>query len=111
MHEASNDNPLKLNGFATVTFCTAVTRTPGWYRNILANPDVEVQVGTAKTKARARTATGEERALLWQDALRFWPPYADYRQKTERQIPVVVLQPTDSRSRSGVPVRPQRPTA
>jgi proline iminopeptidase len=66
---------------------------PGWYRNILANPDVEVQAGTAKTKARARTATGEERARLWEKALEFWPPYADYQRKTEREIPVVVLDP------------------
>jgi deazaflavin-dependent oxidoreductase (nitroreductase family) len=44
---------------------------PGWYRNILANPDVEVQVGTLKTKARARTATGEERTRLWKTALGF----------------------------------------
>lgn len=42
---------------------------PGWYRNILANPDVEMQVGTAKMRARARTATGEERARLWEKAL------------------------------------------
>src|SRR5438270_1197372 len=47
---------------------------PGWYRNLLANPEVEVQVGTAKMKARARTATGAERAKLWQEALKFWPP-------------------------------------
>jgi deazaflavin-dependent oxidoreductase (nitroreductase family) len=66
---------------------------PGWYRNILANPDVEVQVGTLKTKARARTATGEERTRLWKTALGFWPPYADYATKTEREIPVVVLDP------------------
>ena len=66
---------------------------PGWYRNILANPDVDVQVGTAKMKARARTATGEERARLWEKALEFWPPYADYQGKTEREIPVVVLDP------------------
>ena len=52
---------------------------PGWYRNILANPDVEVQVGTAKMKARASTATGEERARLWEKSLEFWPPYADYQ--------------------------------
>jgi proline iminopeptidase len=44
---------------------------PGWYRNIRANPEVEVQAGTAKTKARARTATGEERARLWEKALEF----------------------------------------
>ena len=66
---------------------------PGWYKNILANPEVEVQVGTTKTKARARTATGEERARLWQEALQFWPPYGDYQRKTERKIPVVVLDP------------------
>ena len=66
---------------------------PGWYRNILADPQVEVQVGTRKLKARARTATGEERARLWAKALEFWPPYADYQKKTEREIPVVVLDP------------------
>ena len=66
---------------------------PKWYLNILANPEVEVQVGTRKLTARARTATGEERARLWEKALEFWPPYADYQKKTEREIPVVVLDP------------------
>ena len=50
-----------------------------------------MQVGTKKLKARARTAGGEERVRLWKKALEFWPPYADYQLKTERQIPVVVL--------------------
>ena len=66
---------------------------PGWYRNLLANPEVEVQVGTAKMKARARTATVAERTRLWNKALEFWPPYADYQKKTEREIPVVMLDP------------------
>lgn len=66
---------------------------PGWYRNILADPNVEIQVGTARIKALARTATGEERTRLWEKALEFWPPYADYQRKTEREIPVVVLDP------------------
>jgi deazaflavin-dependent oxidoreductase (nitroreductase family) len=66
---------------------------PGWYRNLLANPDVEVQVGTKKLKARARTTTGDERARLWKKAVEFWPPYADYALKTEREIPVVMLDP------------------
>ena len=66
---------------------------PGWYRNILANADVEIQVGTKKMNARARTAAGEERLRLWKKALEFWPPYADYQLKTEREIPVVVLDP------------------
>jgi deazaflavin-dependent oxidoreductase (nitroreductase family) len=66
---------------------------PGWYKNLVANPKVDVQVGTKKLKAKARTVTGEERTRLWQEALKFWPPYADYEKKTERQIPVVVLDP------------------
>ncbi len=66
---------------------------PGWYRNLLAHPEVEVQVGTKQLKARARTASGTERTQLWQKALEFWPPYADYQKKTEREIPVVVLDP------------------
>src|SRR5712675_383686 len=66
---------------------------PGWYRNILVNPDVEVQVGTKKMNARARTTAGEERLRLWKQAIEFWPPYADYQLKTEREIPVVVLDP------------------
>jgi proline iminopeptidase len=66
---------------------------PSWYKNLLANPEVEIQVGTQKLKAKARTVEGEERATLWQEALKFWPPYADYAKKTEREIPVVVLDP------------------
>jgi proline iminopeptidase len=52
-----------------------------------------MQVGTRQMKARGRTATGEERARLWKKSLEFWPPYADYQKKTEREIPVVVLEP------------------
>ena len=66
---------------------------PGWYRNLLANPEVEIQVGTKKMVARARTVAGDERSRLWKKALEFWPPYADYQKKTEREIPVVVLDP------------------
>lgn len=67
---------------------------PGWYRNLVANPRVEVQVGTRKFTAMARTASGEERARLWTDAVKIWPPYADYQVKSgSREIPVVVLDP------------------
>jgi deazaflavin-dependent oxidoreductase (nitroreductase family) len=67
---------------------------PGWYRNILADPEVDIQVGTKKMTARARTATGEERAKLWDQAVKFFPPYADYQVKSGgREIPVVVLDP------------------
>jgi deazaflavin-dependent oxidoreductase (nitroreductase family) len=67
---------------------------PQWYLNIQANPEVDVQVGTKKLRARARTVSGEERARLWEKALEFWPPYADYALKTGgREIPVVLLEP------------------
>ncbi len=67
---------------------------PGWYRNIQADPNVDLQVGTKKMSARARTASGEERAGLWRRAVEFFPPYADYQLKAGgREIPVVVLDP------------------
>ncbi len=66
---------------------------PGWYRNILANPEVTIQVATTIMPAKARTATGAERARLWEQAVKIWPPFADYQQKaTGREIPVVVLE-------------------
>jgi F420H(2)-dependent quinone reductase len=69
---------------------------PGWYRNIIANPEVDIQVATKKMQARARTAVGEERARLWEQAVKFFPPYADYKLKaTGREIPVVVLDPVN----------------
>jgi deazaflavin-dependent oxidoreductase (nitroreductase family) len=83
------------NSYFVVASKGGAPQHPGWYRNILSNPEVEVQVGTAKVKARARTATGEERARLWEKSLEFWPPYADYQRKTEREIPVVVLDPVN----------------
>lgn len=80
-------------GYIIVASKGGAPKHPQWYLNIQANPEVEVQAGTKKLKARARTATGDERARLWQEALKFWPPYADYQKKTEREIPVVVLEP------------------
>ena len=81
------------DGYVVVASKGGAPEHPGWYRNILADPMVEVQVGTRKMRARARTTSGEERARLWQQALEVWPPYADYQKKTEREIPVVVLEP------------------
>ena len=57
------------NGYFVIASKGGAPKHPSWYLNILANPDVEVQVGTAKMKARARTATGEERARLWKKSL------------------------------------------
>jgi deazaflavin-dependent oxidoreductase (nitroreductase family) len=67
-------------------------RHPGWYLNLVAEPAVEVQVGADRFSARARTASGEERAALWDKMAEIWPPYNEYQAKTEREIPVVVLE-------------------
>lgn len=66
---------------------------PGWYLNLVDNPDVTVQVGADKFPAKARTASGEERAALWSTMAAVWPDYDKYQANTEREIPVVVLEP------------------
>lgn len=66
---------------------------PGWYLNLVDNPDVAVQVGADKFPAKARTASGEERAALWSKMAAVWPDYDKYQANTEREIPVVVLEP------------------
>ena len=67
---------------------------PGWYRNLEQNPDVELQVEAEVLKARARTVSGQEREDLWLKANEVWPHYAEYAEKTDREIPVVVLERT-----------------
>ena len=65
---------------------------PGWYRNLVKEPTVEVQVLGDVFRARARTATGEERERLWQLVVPQWPDYERYQERTDRAIPVVVLE-------------------
>ncbi len=65
---------------------------PHWYLNLAANPDVHVQIKGDRFPARARTAEGDERERLWRLMNEIWPPYEEYQQKTERRIPVVVLE-------------------
>ena len=67
---------------------------PVWVYNLKAHPDeVLVQDGAAPFEARVREVSGDERAAWWERAVAAFPPYAEYQQKTTRQIPVVVLQP------------------
>lgn len=66
---------------------------PIWYLNLVANPEVELQVKAARLRARARTASGEERERLWRKMVELYAPYQRYQARTERQIPVVVLDP------------------
>lgn len=67
---------------------------PGWYHNLVANPDVEVAwKGGPMTSMRARTATAEERARLWPVITKKHKNYAGYQRKTDREIPLVMLEP------------------
>ncbi|MBA3734976.1 MAG: nitroreductase family deazaflavin-dependent oxidoreductase [Actinobacteria bacterium] len=65
---------------------------PDWYRNLVQEPKVELQVLDDVFPACARTAEGEERERLWQLVNRQWPDYDSYQTKTDRKIPVVVLE-------------------
>jgi proline iminopeptidase len=65
---------------------------PGWYRNLAKSPDVEVQVKDDVFSARARVAGGAERERLWKLVNQQWPDYDAYQRRTEREIPVVVLE-------------------
>lgn len=68
-------------------------KNPAWYHNVVANPDVTIEVGTEKVPVKARVATGEERTRIWEKQKIEVPGFADYEAKTEREIPVVVLEP------------------
>ena len=65
---------------------------PHWYLNLVANPGVEVQIRADRFKARARTAAGDERSELWDMMLTIYPTYTELQGRTEREIPVVVLE-------------------
>ena len=65
---------------------------PAWYLNLQADPEVGVQVLADKFTARARAATPEEKPALWRQMTGIWPDYDNYQRKTERSIPVVILE-------------------
>ena len=68
-------------------------KNPGWFHNLLANPNTTVQVGSNRRDVHARVADPEQRARLWPLVLRTYGGYADYQRRTERQIPLIVLEP------------------
>jgi F420H(2)-dependent quinone reductase len=67
-------------------------RHPAWFHNLRANPDTTVQVGTSRHEVRARVADPAERARLWPRVLDLYAGYADYQERTDREIPVFVLE-------------------
>ena len=68
---------------------------PAWYANFLAHPHVELQDGPVRRDYVAREVDGEERERWWERAVAAFPPYAEYQRKTERRIPVLVLEPLE----------------
>ena len=68
-------------------------RHPSWFLNLRDNPDVELELNGTKRAMRARVASADEKAALWPDVVKSHKGYADYQTKTERDIPLVILEP------------------
>ncbi|WP_326718673.1 nitroreductase family deazaflavin-dependent oxidoreductase [Streptomyces sp. NBC_00243] len=81
--------------YAAVASLGGAPKHPVWYFNVKSDPRLELQDGAERREFTAREVTGEEKALWWERAVAAYPPYADYQKKTEREIPLFVLEPTD----------------
>jgi len=68
---------------------------PEWYHNLVANPVVDLQDGAVKKSYRARLLDGDEREQWWRYAVETWSTYGEYQKKTDRQIPVFLLEPIE----------------
>ncbi|HLE95247.1 MAG TPA: nitroreductase family deazaflavin-dependent oxidoreductase [Acidimicrobiia bacterium] len=80
------------NRYLVVASVGGAAENPSWYLNLVQNPEVELQVGADKFTARARTAGADEKPRLWRLMASIWPDYDRYQAKTEREIPVVILE-------------------
>jgi deazaflavin-dependent oxidoreductase (nitroreductase family) len=78
--------------YAVVASLGGAPKHPVWYYNLKKNPHVELQDGATKRDYLAREVLGDEKALWWERAVETWPDYANYQKKTDRQIPVFVLE-------------------
>jgi deazaflavin-dependent oxidoreductase (nitroreductase family) len=79
--------------YAIVASLGGAPKNPVWYHNVKKNPRVEVQDGPITADYEAREVFGDEKAVWWERAVAVWPDYAEYQEKTDRQIPVFVLTP------------------
>jgi len=82
--------------YAVVASLGGAPKHPVWYFNIVAQPHVELQDRAVKRDYLAREITGDEKEQWWERAVAAYPPYADYQEKTSREIPVFVLEPIQS---------------
>jgi deazaflavin-dependent oxidoreductase (nitroreductase family) len=78
--------------FAVFASCLGEEKHPAWWLNLDARPDADVEIGGESIALRAREAEGDERQRLWAEVVTVNPDYAEYQQRTERRIPVVVLE-------------------
>lgn len=78
--------------YAAVASQGGAPEHPTWYHNLVAHPEVELQDGPEPHPYRARIAEGEERAQWWERAVAQYAPYAEYQRKTDREIPVFLLE-------------------
>ncbi|MET7617648.1 nitroreductase family deazaflavin-dependent oxidoreductase [Streptomyces sp. NPDC005408] len=81
--------------YAAVASLGGAPKHPVWYHNVVADPRVELQDGSVRQDMTAREVTGDEKALWWERAVAAYPDYAAYQKKTEREIPVFVLEAAD----------------
>jgi deazaflavin-dependent oxidoreductase (nitroreductase family) len=82
--------------YAVVASQGGAPTNPYWYYNLVADPHVELQDGPVKSTRIARQLTGDERTIWWERAVAAYPDYADYQTKTERMIPVFLLEPGEA---------------
>lgn len=82
--------------YAVVASLGGAPKHPVWYHNLSSDPRAELQDGPVRQDMTAREVTGEEKALWWERAVEAFPDYADYQEKTDRQIPVLVLEPVEA---------------
>jgi len=81
--------------YAAVASQGGAPKHPVWYFNLRAHPRIELQDGPVKKSFVAREVTGEEKEIWWERAVAAFPPYADYQRRTDRQIPLLLLEPVE----------------
>jgi deazaflavin-dependent oxidoreductase (nitroreductase family) len=82
------------NRYVVIASYLGEPRHPLWWRNLQCHPRAEIQVGTQHISVVAREADGDERERLWNEVVQQQPDYAEYQRRTQRRIPVVILEPS-----------------